>query len=59
MDYDATYATVRGALLDGVFGPAKGGVYSPRCLDDAEGMVVVDMRCGWGVAGVLLLLLLL
>lgn len=29
MDYDATYATVRGALLDGVFGPPKGGVYSP------------------------------
>lgn len=29
MDYDATFATVRAALLDGVFGPAKGGVYSP------------------------------
>jgi urate oxidase len=29
MDYDATYATVRGALLDGVFGPPKKGVYSP------------------------------
>jgi urate oxidase len=29
MDYDATYATVRGALLDGVFGPPKAGVYSP------------------------------
>eukprot|EP00878_Enallax_costatus_P028829 GHUV01031179.1.p1 GENE.GHUV01031179.1~~GHUV01031179.1.p1 ORF type:complete len:130 (+),score=26.71 GHUV01031179.1:924-1313(+) len=29
MDYDSTYATVRGALLDGVFGPPKGGVYSP------------------------------
>jgi hypothetical protein len=29
MDYDATYSTVRSALLDGVFGPPKGGVYSP------------------------------
>jgi urate oxidase len=29
MDYDATYATVRGALLDGVFGPPRKGVYSP------------------------------
>ncbi|KAF8064689.1 uricase [Scenedesmus sp. PABB004] len=29
MDYDATFAAVRGALLDGVFGPPRGGVYSP------------------------------
>lgn len=29
MDYDATYEAVRTALLDGVFGPPKGGVYSP------------------------------
>jgi urate oxidase len=29
MDYDAAFTTVRGALLDGVFGPPKGGVYSP------------------------------
>jgi hypothetical protein len=29
MDYDATFSAVRSALLDGVFGPPKGGVYSP------------------------------
>jgi urate oxidase len=29
MDYDATFTTVRQALLDAVFGPPKEGVYSP------------------------------
>jgi hypothetical protein len=29
LDYDATYDAIRAALLEGVFGPPKGGVYSP------------------------------
>jgi hypothetical protein len=29
LDYDAAFTAVRGALVDGVFGPPKGGVYSP------------------------------
>lgn len=29
LDYDAAYSAVRDALLDGVFGAPKGGVYSP------------------------------
>jgi urate oxidase len=29
MDYEAAFTAVRQALLDGVFGPPKGGVYSP------------------------------
>jgi hypothetical protein len=29
LDYDATFTTVRQALLDAVFGPPKEGVYSP------------------------------
>jgi len=29
MDYEAAFGAVRQALLDGVFGPPKGGVYSP------------------------------
>lgn len=28
-DFDAAYTTVRAALMEGVFGPPKGGIYSP------------------------------
>jgi hypothetical protein len=56
MDYDATYATVRGALLDGVFGPPKQGVYSPSVQYTLYQMAHMALQrapqvWGWGRTG--------